>query len=204
MSVSLSLRSVVALCVTLAFFLYGTSAYAQQPSSVIPRSDDVEPLRVGDAGTTMIGVGGYVDQFYVPDRASPINFTAEIDVGRFLTRRIAVHGGLRGAGSAGGDTAGDLPTGNGALALHVIGGARFYFTPQSIASLYAGGEYWNQITQRAAGRNAGTIVGTGGVQGALSSRASLFLEGGYGIGLTRDDGGLPRRIVGRIGVRLKF
>jgi hypothetical protein len=73
-----------------------------------------------------------------------------------------------------------------------------------MASLYAGGEYWAQLTQRATS-DAGVMVGTLGLQGLVSSRASVFIEGGYGVGLTRgDEGELRSRIVGRAGVRLKF
>ena len=49
------------------------------------------------------------------------------------------------------------------------------------------------------------VVGTIGVQGALSSRASAFVEGGYGVGLRQNEDEVRvRRIVGQVGVRLKF
>ena len=51
-------------------------------------------------------------------------------------------------------------------------------------SLYGAGEYWAQLTQRAE-QDAGSIVVKLGLHAALSSRASLFAEGGYGFGLTR-------------------
>ena len=167
------------------------------------RDEDLEPLQIAGAGTTLIGVSGFFDQFFVPGRAMPVNYAAELEAARFITARIAVHGGLRGAGSIGGDTTGELPTGAGAMALHAIAGARVYFTPRSIASLYAGGEYWAQLTRRIAG-DGGMAFGIAGVDGALSSRTTVFLEGGYGIGLTREEGDVRRRIVGRLGVRLKF
>jgi hypothetical protein len=64
--------------------------------------------------------------------------------------------------------------------------------------------YWAQISQRD-GPDAGTIIGVAGVQGALSSRVSLFLEGGYGAALQKNDDDVRvTRIVGQIGVRLKF
>ena len=73
-----------------------------------------------------------------------------------------------------------------------------------MASFYAGADYWGQITQRN-GLDAGTLVGVAGVQGALSSRVSLFLEGGYGAALQKNDDDVRvTRIIGQIGVRLKF
>jgi hypothetical protein len=79
-----------------------------------------------------------------------------------------------------------------------------HFRAQSIASLYGGADYWAQISQRD-GLDAGTIIGVAGVQGALSSRVSLFLEGGYGAALQKNDDNVRvTRIVGQIGVRLKF
>lgn len=196
-------RARLVVSMTCLMVVYAASTQAQSTSPDAPRNEDIEPLQIGTTGTTMIGVAGYVDEVFDPDRAMPLNYTAEFEVGRFLTPRIVVHGGMRGAGSVGGEMPDERPTGNGALALHATGGARFYFTPQAIASVYTGGEYWTQLTQRTDG-DVGTLVGTLGLQGAVSSRASLFVEGGYGIGLTRDDGELSRRLVGRLGVRLKF
>lgn len=73
-----------------------------------------------------------------------------------------------------------------------------------MASLYSGVDYWAQLTQRS-GPDAGSLVGTFAVQGALSSRASLFVEGGYGVALTKSAGNdTLTRYVGRVGVRLKF
>jgi hypothetical protein len=150
----------------------------------------------------MIGAAGYVDRFSSSEDRFPTNYTLHVDVARFVSARIVIRGGLVGTTSAGADE--DLPTGPGASALHALVGGLYYFTPRSMASLYAGGEYWAQLTQRA-GSDAGVIVGTFGVQGLVSSRASVFIEGGYGVGLTRgDEGELRSRIVGRAGVRLKF
>ncbi|HLG53849.1 MAG TPA: hypothetical protein VI485_00875 [Vicinamibacterales bacterium] len=152
----------------------------------------------------MIGLAGYVDRVFSSEDAFPTNYTVQIDVGRFLTRSLVLRGGLAGTGRFGGDGAEDLPTGPGAAALHAFVGALFYINPQSIVSLYAGGDYWAQLSQRA-GRDAGSVIGTLGAQGAVSSRASLFIEGGYGIGLTKGDEGETRsRYVARLGVRLKF
>jgi hypothetical protein len=114
-----------------------------------------------------------------------------------------VRGGLLGAGRFGGDTE-DEPVGPGASALHALAGAHWFFTPQSMASFYAGGEYRAQLTRRAE-RDAGTMLGKAGVEAALSSRAHFFVEGGYGIHLTRGaDDERQTRIVGEIGLRIKF
>jgi hypothetical protein len=182
-----------------------SAAQAQvQPTSGDVASEDIEPRMIGTAGTTMIGLAGYVDKFVSPETSLPTNYAAHIDVGRFITRKFVISGGVVGTGSFGGDDSDELTTGSGAPALHVFGGLLYYFTPQSMISLYSGGEYWAQLTQRA-DEDAGSVVGKLGVQGVLSSRASLFIEGGYGMGLTRsEDGDVLSRFVGRIGIRLKF
>jgi len=150
----------------------------------------------------MIGAAGYVDRFSSSEDTFPTNYTLHVDVSRFVTSRMAIRGGLVGTTSVGAEE--DLPAGPGASALYALVGGLYYFTPRSMASLYAGGEYWAQLTQRAAS-DAGVVVGTVGAQGLVSSRASLFIEGGYGVGLTRgDEGELRSRIVGRAGVRLRF
>jgi hypothetical protein len=80
----------------------------------------------------------------------------------------------------------------------------FYFTPEAIMSFYTSTEYWAQLTQRA-GADSGSIVAQGGLQAAVSSRASLFVEAGYGARLTRGkEGELMTRIVGQVGLRIKF
>jgi hypothetical protein len=188
-----------AMCV----LLHGSIAFAQTPTtSAASASEETEPRLIGTNGTTMIGAAGYVDRFSSSEDTFPTNYTLHVDVSRFVTSRIAIRGGFVGTTSVG--TEEDLPKGPGASALHALVGGVYYFTPRSMASLYAGGEYWAQLTQRATS-DAGVIVGTGGVQGLVSSRASVFIEGGYGIGLTRgDEGELRSRIVGRAGVRLKF
>jgi hypothetical protein len=64
--------------------------------------------------------------------------------------------------------------------------------------------YWAQLNQRD-GPDAGAIIEVAGVQGALSSRVSLFLEGRYGAALQKNDDDVrATRIVGQLGVRLKF
>lgn len=190
----------------------GGSAQAQEPAGgstdsgrVAPAtSEEVEPRIIGTTGTMLMGVSGYLDRFSAPDDALPVNYTLQLDVGRFVSRRIVVRGGLAGSGVFGGAEDEERATGVGAAALHVFGGASWYFTPQSLASLYAGAEYWSQITSRESG-DRGVIVGRLGIQGALSSRASAFMEGGYGVGLTRDEEGETRtRMLLQVGVRVKL
>jgi hypothetical protein len=176
-------------------------AHAQ---STPPPQEDLEPRIIGTKGTTLASVSGYVDQFFSSERDLPFNYSAQVDVGRFLSNAFVVRGGLRGTGSAGGDEEENLLTGSGAPALHVFGGLLYYLSPRSLVSMYAGAEYWAQLTQRES-PDAGSVVGTIGVEGALSSRASLFLEGGYGMGLRKNtDDVRVRRILGQVGVRLRF
>ncbi|HTV03716.1 MAG TPA: hypothetical protein VMF13_24395, partial [Luteitalea sp.] len=178
-------------------------ARAQAPvTPVASPSEDVQPRIIGDAGTTALGFSGHVDRVFTIERETAFNYTVNVDVGHFLTRHLVVQGGVAGSGRIGGD-ADDLPSGSGVPALHAFGGALWYFTPRSLASLYSGAEYWSQVTQRE-GTDAGAVLAKIGLQGALSSRASLFVEGGYGIGLTRNDEGSPTRMVGRFGVRIKL
>jgi hypothetical protein len=89
-------------------------------------------------------------------------------------------------------------------ALEALGGALYYFTPESIWSFYAGGEYRARLTRRFSG-DAGSAGAIAGLQGALSARASFFVEGGYGLRLRRgDEGDLQTRMVGLAGVRFRF
>ena len=167
-------------------------------------SEEVEPRTIGTTGTTMTGFSGYIDRFFSPEDGLPFNYSLQVDVGRFITRTFVVRGGVRGSGSVGGDEAEDLPAGQGVAALHAFAGLVHYFTPQSMVSLYAGADYWAQLTQRDSA-DAGTLLGIGGVQGQLSSRVSLFLEGGYGAALWKNDDEVrATRLVAQIGVRLKF
>jgi hypothetical protein len=75
---------------------------------------------------------------------------------------------------------------------------------QRVVGETSGADYWAQLNPRD-GPDAGTIIGVAGVQGALSSRVSLFLEGRYGAALQKNDDDVrATRIVGQLGVRLKF
>jgi hypothetical protein len=167
------------------------------------QSEDVEPRVVGGAGMMTIGFSGFVDKLMSTEDSFPFHATAQVDLTRFLTRRIAVRGGLIGSGSFGGDDD-EEPSGPGVAALHALVGGFFYFTPESMVSFYTGGEYRAQLTNRA-DQDAGTLLGKAGLQAAISSRASVFVEGGYGARLTRgDEDELQTRIVGEVGVRIRF
>lgn len=178
--------------------------HAQTTAAPAAANEDLEPRRIGAAGTMTVGISGYVDRFFSSRDEFATNYTAQFDVARFLTNRIVVRGGLSGSGSVGGEDAEDRPVGTGAPALHALVGSLFYFTPQSMLSLYAGADYWTQLTQRVS-PDAGSVTGTVGIEGALSSRGRVYIEGGYGVGLTKgEDDETRTRIVGRIGFRFKF
>jgi hypothetical protein len=198
MTVSMPLRLAMLILVLGA----GAARAQSQTETNRATSEETEPRIIGTTGNTMIGAAGYLDRISSSEDTFPINYALHVDVSRFIASRIALRGGIVGSVSAGGED--DLPSGSGVPALHALIGGLYYFTPRSMGSLYVGAEYWAQLTQRAA-RDAGFAFGTVGLQGLVSSRASVFIEGGYGVGLTRgDQGELRSRIVGRAGVRLKF
>jgi hypothetical protein len=190
---------------TIAFALtalaYAVNTGAQAAAS---SPEELEPHAIGGRGTMLVGASGYIDRFSSSQRDLPFNYSVQTDVGRFLTNAFLVRGGFRGSGSVGGEDAEDLARGSGAPALHAFGGLLYYLSPESLISVYTGAEYWAQLTQRR-GPDSGLVNGTIGVQGALSSRASVFVEGGYGVGLRQNEDDVRvRRIVGQVGVRLKF
>jgi hypothetical protein len=191
----------------LAMLIVAPAAAAQTPGAVttlVQPEEEIEPRTIGTSGTTLIGFSGFIDRFSSSEIALPTNYTAYVDVSRFITKRIVARFGVAGAGRFGGEEDDDLPTGPGAMAVHGFGGAHYYFTPESMVSFFAGAEYWAQITRRSDAK-AGAVVGKGGLQAAVSSRASVFLEGGYGIDLTKgEDDEIVSRFVGQIGIRLKF
>lgn len=174
---------------------------AQAPASALP--EDVEPRVIGGKGVTAVGFSGFIDKFGSSEEAFPLHAVVQVDVTRFVTTRFAVRGGLLGATTFGGDE--DEPaTGPGAPAMSASAALLYYFTPQGMVSLYAGGEYRAQLTSRAE-KDAGTMLGLAGVEAAVSSRARVFIEGGYGARLTHgDEGELQTRIVGQVGIRIKF
>jgi hypothetical protein len=179
-------------------------AFAQDPAPVIAPPEELEPRVIGSAGMTTVGFAGFVDRFNSSETLYPTNYTVQVDVSRFLSRRIAIRFGVVGSGSVGGDESSDGSAGAGAAALHAGGGGLFYFTPGSMVSAYAGVEYWSQVTRRAE-NDAGSVVGKFGVQAVVSSRASVFVEGGYGVNVRRGDKGeTVTRLVGQLGLRIRF
>jgi hypothetical protein len=190
----------------MALSIAGTGFAQTDPAPASPpnQAEELEPRVVGAAGMMTVGFAGFVDRFNSTETLYPTNYTAQVDVTRFLTRRIAIRFGVLGTGSVGGEESADDATGPGAAALHVGGGGLFYFTPGSMVSAYAGVEYWAQVTHRA-DNDAGSAVGKFGFQAVISSRASVFVEGGYGVNLRRgEEGETITRIVGELGLRLRF
>jgi hypothetical protein len=168
------------------------------------QTEETEPRVIARPGMTLLGFSGYVDRFFSSEAVFPINYTAQIDVCRFVTKRFAIRGGIVGSGSVKGDNADELATGSGAPSMHALAGLLYYFTPDSIVSAYAGGEYWAQLTQRE-GRDNGSLVGIAGVQAAISSRASFFVQGGVGGRVNRgDDDELLTRFMVQLGLRIKL
>jgi hypothetical protein len=185
------------LVVMIAVFAAGAGTAAAQ-------LEETEPRTVGGRGATFVGMSGFVDRFSSPEEALPLNYTAQVDVCRFITNKFAIRLGAVGSGSLGGDDEDALLSGSGAPALHAAGGLLYYFTPRSMISLYLGAEYWAQLTEREAG-DTGSLLGTAGVQAAVSSRASMFIQGGFGARLARgEDDELLSRIVAQMGLRIKF
>ena len=185
------------------------------------QSEDVEPRIIGNRGVTLLGLSGSLSRFFSTEELMAGTYTVQVDGHRFVSRKIALRFGVIGANTFGGssdesdsdsdadadDSSSDNDDAVTSLAGNVIealGGAIFYFTPESIWSFYGGGEYRARLTNRPAG-DAGSVNAILGVQGALSSRASFFFEGGYGLRLQRgDEGELQTRIVGQAGVRFRF
>lgn len=190
------------------------------------QSEDVEPRIIGSSGVTLLGVSGSLSRFFSTEELMAGTYAVQVDGHRFVSRKIALRFGVIGSNTFGGgsddsdsgdaeaddsdssensdsdddDTSTDL-AGN---VIEALGGAIFYFTPESIWSFYGGAEYRARLTNRASG-DAGSVNAIVGLQGALSSRASFFFEGGYGLRLQRgDEGELQTRIVGQAGVRFRF
>ena len=175
------------------------------PPVAAPPSEELEPRIVGRSGTTWIGFSGFVDKFSSPEDTLPFNYTAQADVCRFLTRRIAIRAGLVGSGRFGVDEEDEEGiAGSGAASLHASGGAMYFFSPQSLMSAYVGAEYWAQLTRRAE-RDLGSVLGTTGIHATISSRASVFLQGGVGVRLNRgDENELISRFVAQLGIRVRM
>ena len=201
-------RATLTLVVCLVGLALPSLARAQDvpaPSSTpAPAAEDLQPREIGRAGTMAIGFAGFVDRVYSSDALLPTNLTLQADFSRFVTGHIQVRGGIVGSASFGGDSEDSRAEGVGETALHAKVGAFYYLKPQSMLSLYAGAEYWGQLTARAS-NDAGFVFGTGGVEAMVSSRAGFFVEAGFGIGLTRNsDEALRTRFQGLFGLRIKL
>ncbi len=185
----------------------GVVAGASAQGVTTPPSEEVEPRVVGQRGVTLLGLSGAMSRFFSSEQLMAGTYTVQADAHRFVLDKVAVRFGVVGTDAFGGepdDDDDDDATGSATSALEAFGGGVYYFTPESIWSLYGGAEYRARITNRSAG-DAGSVNGIAGLQGALSSRASFFVEGGYGLRLRRgDEGELQTRIVGQAGVRFRF
>lgn len=189
----------VACAVTVLAIAQPASAQASAPS--LP--EDIEPRVIGAKGATAVGFSGFVDKFNSSEETFPLHAVMQIDVTRFVTTRFAARGGLLGATTFGGDEDAQV-SGPGAPAVSATAALLYYFTPQGMVSLYAGSEYRAQLTSRAE-KDAGSLLGLAGVEAAVSSRAHVFVEGGFGARLTHgDEGERQTRIVGQVGIRIKF
>ena len=180
--------------------------FAGSAGSGFAQTEDVEPRIIGQRGTTLVGMAGSLSRFFSSENLMPGSYTVQVDAHRFVFDKIAVRFGLVGSGQFAGTSSSedDEAPGPASPPLEVLGGAVYYFTPKSIWSFYGGAEYRARLTERLAG-DSGAVSGLAGLQGALSSRASFFLEGGYGTRLRRgDDGELLTRMVGQAGVRFRF
>lgn len=170
--------------------------------AVASTQEDIEPRVVGSKGTTSAGISGFVDHFASTEDHYPWRASLYLDLSRFITSKVVVRGGLAGTTTIYDDD--DESTGAAAPSVHGFASALYFFTPQSIASFYSGAEYRAQLNRRA-DRDAGTVLGIGGIQAQFSSRAALFIEGGYGVRLTKgDEGETLTRITGQIGLRIRF
>jgi hypothetical protein len=170
------------------------------------QTEDVEPRVIGTRSTTLVGVSGSLSRVFSSEEIFAGGYTAQIDGHRFVFPKIAIRFGVVGSGTFGESSAEDdeADPNPGTPSLEALGGALYYFTPESVWSFYGGAEYRARITERLA-NDPGSVSGIAGLQGAISSRASFFVEGGYGVRLRRgDEGELLTRMVGLAGVRFRF
>jgi hypothetical protein len=176
-----------------------TDAVAQ----TAPAGEVLEPRVVGAAGVTSLGLSGFIDKVSSSEDAFPWRATGHIDLTRFLTRHLAVRLGVVGSSTADG-LDDDERIGAAAPAFHATMAALAYVTPGAVISPYLGTEYRARLTDRPE-KDAGAVLGIGGVQAALSSRAGVFVESGYGIDLTRGSHDeLRTRFTTSFGVRIRF
>jgi hypothetical protein len=174
--------------------------------TVRAQTQQMQDRSVGYAGAMQIGISGFADKFFTTQDAQPTIFAVQVDIGRFITDRWVVRGGLVGSGRFGGDHTDDVGEGPGVASVYGFGGLSFYFTPQSLMSAYVGADYSAQLTNRVSG-DRGTVLGKLGLQMVLSDRLSFFVEGGYGFSLTppaSDSDGRQQRFSGQLGFRFMF
>ena len=176
-----------------------TGAAAQSTPAV----EELEPRIVGAAGVTTLGLSGFIDKVSSSEDAFPWRVTGHLDLTRFLTQHLAARLGVVGSSTADG-LDDDERIGAAAPAFHATVAALAYLTPGAVISPYVGTEYRARLTDRPE-KDVGTVLGIGGVQAALSSRASVFVESGFGIDLTRgSDDELRTRFTTSFGVRIRF
>lgn len=138
-----------------------------------------EDRTVGRQGATQIGFSFSTISVSQGDSdiESPTVYYGNVEVGRFLTDRFVLRGGLSGIGTFGGDD--DSGEDFGFTQFSGLVGLLLYFSPSSVGSAYVGADYSFTLTNRVDGDN-GTIYGRVGVQGAVTPRAAIFGEFGYG------------------------
>jgi hypothetical protein len=193
-------RCVRVLCVIASVTAGPTLASAQ---STPPNDEELEPRVVGAAGVTSLGLSGFIDKVSSSEDAFPWNMTAQVELTRFLTRRLAARIGLVGSTTADG-LDDDERIDAAAPAFYATAAALVHLTPGSVISPYLGAEYRARLTERPE-KDAGIVLGLAGVQAAISSRTSVFGEAGYGIDLTRgSEDELRTRFVTSFGVRIRF
>jgi hypothetical protein len=168
-----------------------------------PVGEELEPRVVGATGVTTMGLSGFIDKVSSSEDAFPWRATGHLELTRFVTAHFAARLGVLGSSTADG-LDDDERIGAAAPAFHATVAALAYFTPGAVISPYVGMEYRARLTERPE-KDAGTVLAIGGVQAALSSRASVFVESGYGIDLTRgSDDELRTRFTTSFGVRIRF
>lgn len=183
--------------------LCSAPAGAAAQENTLPLGEALEPRVVAVGGATTIGLSGFADKVSSSEDVFPWTATAHVELMRFLTRRLALRVGLLGSTTADG-LEDDERTTAAAPAFHASAAALFYVTPGALLSPYAGVEYRSRLSERPA-TDAGTVLGLTGLQVTVSSRASVFVEAGFGGDLTRgDEGELRTRFVSAIGVRIRF
>jgi hypothetical protein len=193
-------RCVRVLCLIAAVTAGPDVASAQSPSAA---DEELEPRVVGAAGVTTLGLSGFIDKVSSSEDVFPWNVTAQFELTRFVTRRLAARIGLVGSTTADG-LDDDERISAAAPAFYATAAALVHLTPGSVISPYLGIEYRARLTERPE-KDAGIALGLAGVQAAISSRASVFGEAGYGIDLTRgSEGELRTRFVTSLGVRVRF